>query len=84
MYAATAAVARPEVAAFARWYVNPDNAARLHALGYVPMPTATLLSVGRLLDAGTTGSIFGGRGSVLGVTADTFQDEDRIQNALVR
>jgi hypothetical protein len=52
--------------------------------GYVPLPTATLLSIGRRLDAGTTGSVFGGRGSVLGVTADTFQDDDRIQSALVR
>ncbi len=31
-----------------------------------------------------TGSIFGGRGSVLGVTAETFQNDDRIKSALVR
>jgi phosphate transport system substrate-binding protein len=64
--------------------MNPDNAARVRDIGYVPLPTATLLSIGRRLDAGTTGSIFGGRGSVLGVTAEAFQDEDRIKNALVR
>jgi hypothetical protein len=48
------------------------------------LPTATLLFIGRRLDAGTTGSIFGGRRSVLGVTAEAFQDEDRINSALVR
>jgi phosphate transport system substrate-binding protein len=84
VYATTTAVARPEVKAFARSYVNPENAARVRDLGYVPLPTATLLSIGRRLDAGTTGSIFGGKGSVLGVTAEAFQDEDRIKNALVR
>ena len=47
-------------------------------------PPAILLSVGRRLDDETTGSVFGGHGSVLGVTAATFQDEDRIKNALVR
>jgi len=31
-----------------------------------------------------TGSIFGGQGSVVGVTADTFQDDDTLKNALVR
>jgi hypothetical protein len=31
-----------------------------------------------------TGSIFGGRGAVLGVTADTFSDEERVKSALVR
>ena len=45
-------------------------------IGYVPLPTVTLLSVASRLDKGMTGSIFGGRGSVLGVTADSFRDED--------
>ncbi len=38
----------------------------------------------RRLDKGQIGSVFGGRGSVVGVTADTFQDDDRVKNALVR
>jgi hypothetical protein len=50
----------------------------------VPLPPVTLLAVGRRLESGTTGSIFGGQGSVLGLTAETFQDEDRIKNALVQ
>jgi hypothetical protein len=31
-----------------------------------------------------TGSIFGGRGSVLGVTAQMFEAEDEIRSAIVR
>jgi hypothetical protein len=53
-------------------------------LGYLPLSTAALLRIGRRLDRLTTGSMFGGRGSVIGVTADAFDDEDRIKSALVR
>jgi hypothetical protein len=31
-----------------------------------------------------TGSIFGGRGAVLGITANTSADDERVKNALVR
>ena len=64
--------------------VAPSRSALRPLRSYVPLPTATLLSVASRLDKGMTGSIFGGRGSVLGVTADSFRDEDRIQSALVR
>jgi hypothetical protein len=56
----------------------------VHDVGYVPLPPVTLLSMAKRLDKSTTGSIFGGRGSVLGVTAEAFQDEDKIKSALVR
>jgi phosphate transport system substrate-binding protein len=84
VYVSKAALSRPEVQAFADFYVDPDAQPVVREVGYVPLPPAILLSVGRRLDDETTGSVFGGRGSVLGVTAGTFQDEDRIKNALVR
>jgi phosphate transport system substrate-binding protein len=84
VYVSRSAAARPEAKAFARFCVDPENARYVRDVGYVPLPAVTLLAAGRRLDNGVTGSIFGGRGSVLGVTADTFQDEDRIQNALVQ
>jgi hypothetical protein len=56
----------------------------VRTIGHVPLPPATLLSVARRLDTMTTGSIFGGRGSVLGVTAQMFEDEDKIRSAIVR
>lgn len=84
IYVTKSAAARPEVRAFAEFYVSPENAKYLHDIGYVPLPAATLLSVAKRLDTNVTGSVFGGRGSVLGVTADTFADEDKIKSALVR
>lgn len=75
---------RPAVHALARSYVDPENAKSVQEVGYVPLPTATLLATGRRLDSGMAGSIFGGQGSVLGLTAASFEDEDRIKSALVQ
>jgi phosphate transport system substrate-binding protein len=84
VYVSRSAAARPEAKAFARFCVDPAHASYVRDVGYVPLPPVTLLAAARRLDSGMTGSIFGGRGSVLGVTAETFQDEDRIQNVLVQ
>jgi phosphate transport system substrate-binding protein len=84
IYVSKTADARPEVGAFARFYVAPENAHFTKEIGYVPLSDATLLSVSRRLEENLVGSIFGGRGSVLGITADTFADEDKIKSALVR
>jgi phosphate transport system substrate-binding protein len=84
LYVSTRAAQRPEVRALAHFYLDPEHARYVHDVGYAPLPPATLLSVARRLDAGVTGSIFQGRGSVLGVTADAFREDDRIQNALVQ
>ena len=48
------------------------------------LPPVTLLVAAQRLEENVTGSIFGGRGSVLGVTADTFAEEEETKNALVR
>jgi phosphate transport system substrate-binding protein len=84
VYVTTTALTRPEVKAFARTYVNPANAARIRELGYLPLPTAALLLINRRLESGITGSVFAGRGSVVGLTADVLEDAERVQNALVR
>ncbi len=84
VYVHTRAAARPEARAFARSFLAPERADEVRAIGYEPLSVAALLTIGRRLDRTTTGSIFGGRGSIVGVTPDVFQDEDRIKNALVR
>jgi phosphate transport system substrate-binding protein len=84
IYVSKSSATRPEAIALASSYVAPQNARYMRELGYVPLPAATLLSVARRLDKSVTGSMFGGRGSVVGVTADVFQDDDRIKSALVR
>ena len=50
----------------------------------MPLPAATLSSVARRLDRALAGSMSGGHGSVIGVTAATFEDEDQVRNALVQ
>ena len=84
IYMSTTAAARPEADALARFYLHPENTRQVREIGYVPLATATLLATNRRLANRVTGSIFGGRGSVLGLTEDTLQDEDRIKNALVQ
>ena len=84
IYASRKSMLRPEAKAFAEFYVAPENARHVEGVGYVALPPATLLSVARRLDQNVTGSIFGGQGSVLGVTAETFQDDDKLKSALVR
>ena len=50
VYVSTSAAARPEAKAFARFYVDPDNASYVRDVGYVPLPPATLLAADRRLD----------------------------------
>jgi phosphate transport system substrate-binding protein len=72
------------VKALAQFYVAPENARVVQEVGYLPLPAATLLAVARRLDKSIIGSVFGGRGSIVGVTADVFEDDDRVKSALVR
>ena len=44
----------------------------------------TSLTTAKHLEAKLTGSIFGGRGAVLGITPDSFAHDERVRNALVR
>jgi phosphate transport system substrate-binding protein len=84
LYASTQAVARPEVAAFARFALSSDHTIVIQAAGYIPLPVVASLVAAKHLASNRTGSIFGGRGAVLGVAAETFTDEERVKNALVR
>jgi phosphate transport system substrate-binding protein len=84
IYTTTSSLGRDEVRNFVRAHINPASAARIREVGYVPLSVAALLSINRHLESGTTGSLFGGRGSVVGLTPDMFQDEERVRNALVR
>jgi phosphate transport system substrate-binding protein len=84
LYVKAASAIRLEVTAFARSFVMPESSRHMLAVGDTPLPIATLLTVMRRLDKQVAGSIFGGRGSVVGLTPDALQDEDKIKSALVR
>ena len=84
LYVNAARLDCPEVLAFARFALSTEHRAEIQEVGYVPLPVVTLLAVAKHVDMRLTGSLFGGRGAVVGVTAGTFADEERIRNALVR
>lgn len=84
LYVNATAAARPEVSAFASFAISPDHAKTVQEVGYVPLPPVTLLNATKHLATGVTGSIFGGRGAVLGVTPDMFTDDEKVKSALVR
>jgi phosphate transport system substrate-binding protein len=84
LYLNAARLDRPEVLAFARFALSTEHRTAIQDVGYVPLPVVTLLAVSKHVDMRLTGSLFGGRGAVVGVTAATFADEERIRNALVR
>jgi len=76
IYVNTAAAARPEIKAFVRFYLAPESTQYVTRVGYVPLPNSALVAQASRFQKGTTGSILGGHGSVLGVKLDSFDDED--------
>jgi phosphate transport system substrate-binding protein len=84
IYVNVAAAARPEVKAFARFYLAPESTQYVTRVGYVPLPPPALKIETARLEKGVTGSIFGGLGSVIGVKLDSFEDEEKIKAQLVQ
>jgi phosphate transport system substrate-binding protein len=84
IYVNVAAAARPEVKAFARFYLAPESTQYVAKVGYVPLPAAALKVQAARFEKGVTGSIFGGLGSVIGVKLDSFEDEEKIKAQLVQ
>ena len=86
-YINVTAAARPEVKAFALFYVAPGSVQYTNTVGYVPLPTATLAAQASRIEKKTTGSVLGEKGSVTGITFNWFDDDkerDRVRNELVQ
>lgn len=88
LYVNLKAAERPEVDSFIRFYLSPASTQYISSVGYVPLPTAALVTQASRFAKGTTGSMLGGHGSVTGVALNDFDDEekqkDRIRDALVQ
>lgn len=88
IYVNLASAARHEVSAFVQFYLLPESAQYVTAVGYVPLPARSLLSQAARFQKGVTGSALGGHGSVKGVALNAFdeqeKEEDRVRSALVR
>ncbi len=88
LYVAQAAASRPEINAFARFYLSPESTKYVSAVGYVPLPAAALITQAAHFTKGETGSSLGGHGSVTGVGLNAFDEDekerDRIRDQLVQ
>lgn len=88
LYIAQAAAARPEISAFTRFFLSPDSTKYVTKVGYVPLPTAALITQAARFVKGVTGSALGAHGSVTGVGLTAFDEDekerDRIRDQLVQ
>jgi len=86
VYVNAAAAARPEVKAFMRFYLAPDNAKYVTKVGYVPLPNSSLVAQASRFEKGVTGSALGGHGAVVGVSLYSFDEKemDRIRSQLAQ
>ena len=64
--------------------VSAEHRTAIQEAGYHAAAAGHVLTVAKHVEMRVTGSIFGGRGAVLGVTPDTFAQEEQVKNALVR
>jgi phosphate transport system substrate-binding protein len=67
IYVKKSAAARPEVQAFVNFYTSLENRQLVEQVGYVPLPDTTAEAVQARFEKGTTGSVFEGEGSQIGV-----------------
>lgn len=72
IYVKKAAAERPEVKAFTRFYLSPENANLIIQVGDVPLPSITLRAASARFDKGQVGTKFAGKGAVVGVGKDAL------------
>lgn len=71
VYISKKALDRPEIKAFVSFYLS--NATKLvDEVGYIPLPSDAYSRVQARVDARQTGSVFGGKGSQVGINLDVL------------
>lgn len=71
VYAAKSALSRPEVSAFLEFYLD-HGPSLVKEARYIPLPARAYELARKRLKAGTTGSLFAGKGSEVGVTVEAL------------
>jgi phosphate transport system substrate-binding protein len=78
IYVSKAALDRAEVASFVRFYL--ENAPRLVSeVGYIPLPERAYALASKRVDARRTGSLFGGKGSQVGVSIEALLEREQAE-----
>ncbi|MBI5543964.1 MAG: protein sphX, partial [Deltaproteobacteria bacterium] len=78
IYASTRSLERPEVAAFIGFYFEKAPSL-VGQLGYVPLPQKAYDLGRERVDKRLTGSIFGGKGSQVGVSIDQLLERENAE-----
>jgi phosphate transport system substrate-binding protein len=75
IYISKKALAREEVANFVKFYLaNSEKLVR--EVGYIPLPSRAYTLAQQRVDAGVTGSLFGGKGSQVGVSIEALLEKE--------
>ncbi|HXE91074.1 MAG TPA: PstS family phosphate ABC transporter substrate-binding protein [Terriglobales bacterium] len=75
IYISKKALGREEVANFVKFYLaNSEKLVR--EVGYIPLPARAYTLAQQRADAGVTGSLFGGKGSQVGVSIETLLEKE--------
>ena len=70
IYVNSRAAQRPEVQDFVRFYLDSENEALIREVGYVPFPERLYSIVQKRFEDRVTGSVFGGKGSQVGLSIE--------------
>jgi phosphate transport system substrate-binding protein len=76
IYVSKVALDRPEVAAFIKYYIG-NVSQFLSTVGYVPLPEKAYMLAQQRVDTRRTGSLFGGKGSQVGVRIDQLLESEQ-------
>lgn len=75
IYFSVKALGRPEVAAFAKYFTS-NGAKYTREVGYVPLPDRAYILAQTRIDKRVTGSLFGGKGSQVGVLIEALLEKE--------
>ena len=76
IYVSKKALDRPEVAAFIKYYLS-HGAELSSEVGYIPLPARAYELAQKRVDSGKTGSLFGGKGSQVGVRIEQLLESEQ-------
>ena len=76
IYVRSAVADRPEVKEFVRFYLDEENTDLILETGYVGFPENIYKLVQERFHKGITGSVFGGKGSQIGVSIEDLLDRE--------
>jgi phosphate transport system substrate-binding protein len=76
VYVSTRSLDKPEVSAFVKFYLEQGRPL-VQEVGYIPLPERAYVLAQQRVDARTHGSLFGGKGSQVGVSIEKLLEQEQ-------